>query len=159
MPDRFAAADLVQTASQRLMQRIINYENRKAAEQLAFVAEQHKLSKQRYETAQRALAEYQDRNRSLVGAVAQVQKERLQGEYDIAFQVFQKFSLELEQARIKKNQDTPVFTVLERVAVPNVRTKPQRATIVVIAMMLGVLWGIAEVFVRRSTGGPGKALA
>ncbi len=150
MPDPYAAADLVQTASQRLMQRIIDYEARKAAEQLAFVEEQHKLSKQRYEAAQRSLAEYQDRNRSLVGAVAQVQRERLQGEYDIAFQVFQKFSLELEQARIKKNQDTPVFTVLERVAVPNIRTKPQRASIVVIALILGLVWGVSEVLVRRT---------
>lgn len=157
MPDPYAAADLVQTASQRMMQRIIDYEARKAAEQLAFVEEQHKLSKSRYEAAQRALAEYEDRNRMLVGAVAQVQKERLQGEYDIAFQVFQKFSLELEQARIKKNQDTPVFTVLERVAVPNERTKPQRTVIVLIAAMLGLVWGIAEILVRRLISGPTPA--
>lgn len=154
MPDPYAAADLVQTASQRMMQRVIDYEARKAAEQLAFIQEQHKLSKARYEAAQRALAEYQDRNRILVGAVAQVQKERLQGEYDIAFQVFQKFSLELEQARIKKNQDTPVFTVLEQVAVPNERTKPNRGLIVLLAAILGLAWGVSEILVRRMISGP-----
>lgn len=153
MPDPLAAADLVQTASQRMMQRVIDYEARKAAEQLAFVEEQYKLSKGRYESTQRALAEYEDRNRMLVGAVAQVQRDRLRGDYDIAFQVFQKFSLELEQARIKKNQDTPVFTVLERVAVPNERTKPQRAVIVLLAALLGLVWGLSEILVRRLISG------
>lgn len=154
MPDPYAAADLVQTASQRMMTRIINYEARKAAEQLKFVEEQFKLSKARYEATQRALAEYEDRNRILVGAVAQVQRDRLRGDYDIAFQVYQKFSLELEQARIKKNQDTPVFTVLEQVAVPNERTKPQRAAIVLGAAFLGLVLGVTEVLIRRMIAGP-----
>jgi len=154
MPDPFAAADLVQTASGRMMQRVIEYEARKAAEQLTFVEEQYRQSKARYESAQRTLAVYEDGNRMLVGAVAQVQRARLQGEYDIAFQVFQKFSLELEQARIKKKQDTPVFTVLEKVAVPNERTKPRRGAIVLFASMFGLAWGISAILLRRMISGP-----
>lgn len=157
MPDPYAAADLVQTASQRMMQRIIDYEARKAGEQLRFVEEQYALSKTRYEAAQRALAQYEDRNRILIGAVAQVQRDRLRGDYDIAFQVYQKFSLELEQARIKKNQDTPVFTVLEQVSVPNERIKPQRAMIVVVAALLGLIWGVSEILVRQLMSRPTAA--
>jgi uncharacterized protein involved in exopolysaccharide biosynthesis len=157
MPDPFAAADLVQTASRSMMQRIIDYEARKAGEQLRFVEEQYGLSKTRYEEAQRALAQYEDRNRILIGAVAQVQRDRLRRDYDIAFQVYQKFSLELEQARIKKNQDTPVFAVLEQVAVPNERIKPRRAVIVVVAALLGLIWGVAEIGVRQLMSRPAAA--
>ena len=56
-----AAADLVQTASERLMQRIIDYEAKKAGEQLKFIEEQYGQRRTKYEQAQRNLAEFVDR--------------------------------------------------------------------------------------------------
>lgn len=160
MPDPIAAADLVRTASEKLMQQIINYEAKKAGEQLRFVEEQHGISRTRYEQAQRNLAVFADRNRTLVGAVAQIERERLQREYDVTFEVFQQFSLELEQARIKKNQDTPVFTVIEQVTVPNERHSPRRSVLLILAGLFGVAAGIARIlwlrFVTPSTAGTAK---
>ena len=145
MPDPYAAADLVQVSSQRLMQRIIEYEAKKAGEQLNFLEEQYQKNRRRYEDAQKNLALFSDRNRILVGAVAQIERERLQRENDVAYQVLQQFSLELEQARVKKNQDTPVFTVLEQVVVPNTRSSPARTMILIVCVMLGVAVGLARI--------------
>jgi len=145
MPDPYAAADLVRTASERLMQRIIDYEAKKAGEQLNFIEEQHRLSRARYEEAQRDLAMFADRNRMLVGAVAQIERDRLQREFDVTFEVFQQFSLELEQARIKKNQDTPVFTVLEQVSVPTQRSSPRRSLVMLVAGFIGVMIGLTRI--------------
>ena len=155
MPDPFAAADLVQTASERLMQRIIDFEAKKAGEQLRFIEEQHGQSRTRYEQSQRNLAVFADRNRMLVGAVAQIERERLQREFEVTFQVFEQFSLELEQARIKKNQDTPVFTVLEQVSVPTERSSPRRSLILLLAGFVGVSFGLIRILWVRLVARPG----
>jgi uncharacterized protein involved in exopolysaccharide biosynthesis len=156
MPDRYAAADLVRTASERLMERIIEYEAKKAGEQLAFVEEQHRQSRLRYEQAQRALAEFADRNRMLVSAVSQIERDRLQREFEVTFQVFQQFSLELEQARIRKNQDTPVFTVLEEVTVPAERTSPRRSLVLLLAVFVGIAVGVLRIIWVRQVGGASR---
>lgn len=149
MPDRYAAADLVRVSADRLVQRIIEYESRRAAESFRFVNEQYMQANVRYEGAQRDLATFSDRNRTLMSATAQIERDRLQRDYDIAFEVYQEVSRELEQARIKMNQDTPVFTVLDQVTVPNIRTSPNRKAIMVFWLFLGLLVGIAQMGIQQ----------
>lgn len=149
MPDPYAAADLVQTASERLMQRIIDYEAKKAGEQLRFIDEQYQQGRMRYEQTQTNLAVFVDRNRSLVSAVARIERDRLQREFNVAFEVLQQLSVEQAQARIKKNQDTPVFTVLEQVTVPNHRSSPQRSRILLLAIFASIAAGVRRILYAR----------
>jgi capsule polysaccharide export protein KpsE/RkpR len=149
MPDRYAAADLVRVSADRLMQRIIEYESQKAGQNFRFVNEQYLQAKDRYERAQRDLASFTDRNRVLMSATSQIDRDRFQREYDIAFEVYQQISRELEQARIKMNQDTPVFTVLDQVTVPNIKSRPNRPQIVLFALFLGFLTGVISLGLRH----------
>lgn len=149
MPDRLAAAELVRISADRLMQRIVEYESQKAGQTFRFVNEQYLQAKARYERLQRELATFTDRNRALMSATSQIDRDRLQRDYDIAFEVYQQFSRELEQARIKMNQDTPVFTVLDQVTVPNIRTSPNRPKIMFVALLLGMVAGLAQLGIRH----------
>ncbi len=149
MPSPYAAADLVQTASERLMQRIIDYEAKKAGEQLKYIEEQYTQARTRYEQAQQNLAVFADRNRSLVSPLAQVERDRLQSEFNVASDVYQQLSGQLQLARIKKNQDTPVFTVLEQVTVPNQRSSPNRSRILFLAVVAGLAVGLARLLHTR----------
>lgn len=149
MPSPYAAADLVQTASERLMQRIIDYEAKKAGEQLRFIEEQYNQARARYQLAQQNLAIFADRNRSLVSPLAQIERDRLQSEFNVAFEVYQQLSGELQLARIKKNQDTPVFTVLEQVTVPDKKSSPRRSRILLIAIFVGLAAGVARIVYER----------
>lgn len=91
-----------------------------------------------------------------MSATSQIDRDRLQREYDIVFEVYQQFSRELEQARIKMNQDTPVSTVLDQVTVPNEKTSPNRPQILFSALLLGFMLGVAQLGItkplRSSTG-------
>lgn len=149
MPDRFAAADLVRIASERLMARIIDYEAKKAAEQLRFVEEQAAAAKTRLDRVQREQAVLSDRSRGTVSATAQLEAQRLEREYSLAFDLYRQFSSELEQARIKRAQDTPVFTVLEQVVVPHRRSSPRRGVILLAAFVLGMTGAVCIVVGRR----------
>jgi uncharacterized protein involved in exopolysaccharide biosynthesis len=160
LPDPYAAADLVQTASQLLMDRIIDYEARKAGEQLKFIEGQYEQSRARYDEAQRNLAVFEDRNRILGSAVAAIEEERLQREKNVAFQVVQELTTELEQARIRKSQDTPVFTVLEHVVVPNQHSSPNRKVILLLAAIVAIGFVVipilgARLIVQREAQPPG----
>lgn len=148
MPDAVAAADLVRASSELLMRRITEYETGKAGEQFRFVEEQFTRAKSRYDRAQRDRAMFDDRNRAVTMATGQIERDRLQREYDLAFEVYQQLSRELEQARIKMNQDTPAFTILEQVSVPTERTSPKRAQMVLIALFLGGFAGAVRVGLR-----------
>jgi len=85
----------------------------------------------------------------LVSAVAAIERERLQREKDVAYQVVQELTTALEQARIKKHQDTPVFTVLEHVVVPNQHSRPKRTVILLLAGVVGVAFGTIGVLRAR----------
>ena len=149
MPDPYAAADLVRVASDLLMARIIDYESRKAGEQFRFISDQLAQAKIRYEQAQRELAAFNDRNRALISATSQIERDRLQREYDLAFEVYQQLSRDLEQARIKMKQDTPAFTILEQVTVPVERSSPRRGQLLLMSVFLGAVAGIGRVGLQR----------
>jgi len=144
MPDPYAAADLARASSGRLMERIIAYESQKARESFRFVNEQHEMAKNRYEQAQKELAQFTDRNRALTSAMSQIDLDRLEENKNIAFEVYQQLSRELEQSKIKMNQDTPVFAELDQVTVPHTKESPNRRKIMLIALLIGFVSGAAQ---------------
>jgi hypothetical protein len=149
MPDPYASADLVNVTSDKLMEQVIAFDSRKAHEQFRFVNTEYLRAKERYERTQRDLANFADRNRVLVTAISRLEQDRLQRANDVAFEVFQQFSRELEQSRIKINQETPVFTVIERVTVPPDRASPRRGRIMILSVFLGGIFGVAWVGLKK----------
>ncbi len=148
MPDAFAAAGLVQVASNHLLERIISLESLKVAEQSEFVRERREKARPRFERAQNEAAAFVNGNRALHSATGQVRRDKLQCKYDLTFEIYQHISQELEQARIKMDQDTPVFTVLDPLIVPTGHTHPLRGRILIVFAVLGVLQGIVRVGLR-----------
>lgn len=138
LPDAAAAAQLASIVSTNLMASIVRFETRKAAEQLAFLTEQHARSRVRYEQAQDALAQFTDRNRGLTSATALVEKSRLEREASLTFEVFGELSRQLEQIALKVKQDTPAFTVLEKPVVPPRKYAPRRAVLVLMGAFAGL---------------------
>lgn len=145
MSDPVAAAALVQVTSDRLTERVVAIEVQKATEQLLFIERQYGRARDRYDAAQAALAEYEDRNRSSSSARGQIERDRMQREREIAFELFQQVSREREQALIKKNQDTPVFAVLEQVMIPTERSQPKVLGVVGRGVGLGVLFSLLAI--------------
>jgi uncharacterized protein involved in exopolysaccharide biosynthesis len=161
MPDAYASAALVKTASAQLMLRIVEYQSQKAGEELRFVQAQYEQSRRRFERAQVLFATSTDRNRRTLTATSQVEAQRVQAEYELALTVYRQLSSELEQARIRMNRDTPVFTVLEEPIVPDQRSSPRRGLRLVSCTLIALLIGGGRVLWRhwRSTPSSGPAIA
>ena len=97
---------------------MIKYKTRKAEEDLLFARKQMDFSKAEFERAQNRLSEFRDRNLNLTTATSQIQLQRLQSEYDLSFNVYSTLAQQVEQAKIKLQEQTPVVSILHPVHVP-----------------------------------------
>jgi len=156
LPDAVAAADLAQLVSERLMAAIVTIETRKADEQLRFASVQQQVAAARYETSQRALAAFADRNRMLTSATAAVERLRLEREAELSHDLFSEMSRQYEQLKVKKSQDTPAFSVLQQPVVAPRKSSPRRSLFAIAGALLGAV-AVAGSLANRRTRAEARA--
>lgn len=146
MHDPEVAPEVAHQVVEYLKEYINSYQTQKMRENVAFIEERKEEAEERYERAQRRLAEFTDRHRSTMSQVDEIELQRLQNEYDRAFNLYNSISERLEQARIDLQEEVPVVNVLEPGAVPDRRSSPRRGLIMVVSVMLGGMVGLGLVF-------------
>ena len=148
MPDAQASAEIVSNSLELLTEYIIDYKISKAQENLDFIQARYNESKEEFNNSQERLALFNDRNLNVVTSVAQTEQQRLQNEYNIAFEIFKGLATQLEQAKIKVKEETPVFIVLEPVQKPVKKSKPKRLYLLIGFTFFGILIGFFTVFLK-----------
>lgn len=148
--EAFLAAQVAQKAKELLQEYVTDFKIEKASAQLKFVEERYAEKKKEFEKAQATLADFRDRNKNITSAIAQTEQERLQNEYQLAYEVYSQLAKQLEQARIKVKEDTPVFSVIKPVTVPIEKSKPNRPLILIIWIFIGAMVGTSIVFGKHS---------
>ena len=68
--------------------------------------------------------------------------QKLESEYQLQENILMTLASEYNNNKIKLNKDTPIFSVIDEVSVPNQRSAPKRSLIVLIYMFLGVVLSI-----------------
>lgn len=140
------AAEMAQKAQQLLQQYITTFKIEKASAQLSFIEERYHESKGEFEATQTALASFRDKNKNVTSARARTQEERLQSDYQLAFEVYSQLAQQMEQARIQVKEDTPVFSIIKPVTVPLEKSKPNKPMILIIWTFLGGIIAIGWIF-------------
>ena len=148
MPEAVTAAQVGLKAQEMLQRYITEFKIAKASDQLKFIEDRYAEKKAEYEKAQARLAAFRDRNKNVTSAIARTEEERLNGEFTIAYNVYNELAKQLEQARIQVKEDTPVLSVIKPVVVPIEKSKPKRAMILAIWLFLGVIAGVGIVLGR-----------
>ncbi|WP_319502299.1 Wzz/FepE/Etk N-terminal domain-containing protein [uncultured Draconibacterium sp.] len=149
--DADLAAQVTQKALQLLQRYITTYKIEKASAQLKFIEERYNDNKAEFEKAQAALAEFRDKNKNVTSALARTQEERLQSDYQLAFDVYSGLAQQLEQARIQVKEDTPVFSVLKPVTVP-LNDNTSGLTTLIIYTFLGGIVAVGWIFGKEFMG-------
>jgi hypothetical protein len=148
MPGALNAAELLQNAQEILQKYIIDFKIKKSEEQLLFINERFEEKEKLYLQAQTKLASFQDKNQFLNSSLVKSTQTRYQAEYDLAFNIYSELAKQQETQQIKVKEDTPVFTVLEPVSIPNDTSKPQRLKILFVWTFLGFILGIGIFFTK-----------
>jgi len=149
MPEALPAAELGQKAQELLQQFITEIKIKKAQAQLDFIQGRYEVKKKEFDQAQIALARFRDQNKNISTAMARSQEERLSSNYQLIYGVYSELAKQLENARIQVKDDSPVFSIIEPVTIPNARFKPKRIQILMIWIFLGLIVGTGLVFGKK----------
>jgi uncharacterized protein involved in exopolysaccharide biosynthesis len=148
MQDPLVAAQLTDSVVKCLTKYIIDYKTLKTKREMSFIQARHDEAEQRYIATQRTLAEYKDRNKNVTSATIGTEQERLQGEYTLALSVFNGLSQQLEQSKIKVQESTPAFKVIEPAKMPMGNSSPKASLILVAMVFLGGFVGIGKILFK-----------
>jgi len=146
MPDPNASAQIAKTSIGLIREYVTNYRTRKAEQDLQFAREQLQTAKAVFEDAQNRLAEFRDGNVNLATARAQTELQRLQSEYDLSFNVYNTLAQQVEQAKLKVQEQTPVVSLLQPVQVP-VDDETSGAMVLIVFVMLSGIVSIGWIFI------------
>lgn len=142
MPDPVVAATVARLSLEYLTNYITSYRTQKVRNQERFLIQQVEQSRRRYQSAEYELENYRDRNRSLYSGLARISEQRLQAEFLLAQNVYNDLSRQLEQAKIRVQEETPVFKMLEPPRIPLRPNGPRRTLLSVIGLAAGVVAGL-----------------
>ncbi len=136
MQDPLVAAQVMEAITEHLKTYMSEYRTSKArqdVENLSIICAERKAE---YYMAQQTYAKFVDTNKNIVLQSAQAERERLQQEMNLAYQVYSQVATQLESARIEEQQAKPVFVVINPVSVPINPVAPIKARIMLILMFL-----------------------
>lgn len=145
-PDPVASTQLTSYVIQDLTNYIISYKIQKAYDDLEFVRKTYDEAKKKYDDAQSKLAFYRDRNKNVISAISKNDEERLQAEYNLAFNLYNSLSQQLEQAKIRVQEQTPVFKLLGKYEIPTEKSKPKRTIIIFMYCVVAFILALTYIF-------------
>ena len=106
-----------------LKDKLTEFESAKAQRDYEFIKGLYEEKKRDYLIAQAELAEYEDKNANLLTSRSKTELRNLQTDFSIVSSVYQKLATDLEQAKIKMEQDKPFFYMIKEITIPNKATQ------------------------------------
>lgn len=131
MQDPMVSAILADTVVYRLQEYITDYRTNKARKDLEYAETLNQEAKDNYYKAQQQYADYLDRNQGLILHSAQTTRERLENEATLAFNLYNQTSQQLQAAKAKVQENTPVYAIVTPATVPIKPAAPRKALILV----------------------------
>lgn len=131
MQDPMVSATLADTVVYRLQEYITDYRTNKARKDLEYAELLNEEAKANYYKAQQKYADYQDRNQGLILYSAQTTKERLENEATLAFNLYNQTAQQVQMAKAKVQENTPVYTTIAPASVPVRPASPKKPMILI----------------------------
>lgn len=131
MQDPLVSATLADTVVNRLQDYITGYRTNKARKDLEYAELLNKEAKNNYYQAQQKYADYLDRNNGVILHSAQTTRERLQNEATLAFNLYNQTAQQVQVAKAKVQENTPVYATVSPATVPIKPTSPRKPLILV----------------------------
>lgn len=148
MPDPIAATSIATYTQNYLTNYVTTYRTQKAKTELEFLSKRKHEAKDSYDKALFNLSSYQDQNRNLFLNVARDMEKKLQYEVDVAYNIYNSISTQVEDSKIKVQRQVPVIKILEPAQVPVNKTEPKRSLITLGFLFFGFILSVVFVFLK-----------
>lgn len=133
------ATDLSRLVINNLKQYVTRYRTDKAQNTVDFLEVSYNEAKADYFAAQQRYASYCDSHQELFSQKSQVERQRLQNESTLKFQLFSSLAQQLQQARVTVQQEAPVFAEVVPPTTPLRKYSPKRMRIAIVFAFLGLI--------------------
>lgn len=153
MQDPLVAATLTDTVMRNLQEHITRYRTEKARVDLEFTQRLYDEAQQKYYDAQSRYARYTDENQNLSRRSFRTETERLQNEMNLAFNLYNQTAQQLQLAKAKVQELTPVYAVVQAVTVPLEPSKPSKALILIGCVFLAGAAAVAWILLGENIVG------
>lgn len=137
--DPFISSQLVEKITKNLQAKIIKLRTNKIKERLEYSKEQYELKQSEFDLLQKNLAEFKDSNKNISTARFRAELQKLESEYELQKNILINLASEYNNNKIKLNKDTPIFSVIDQVSIPNSRSGPKRVLIIIIYVLIGLI--------------------
>ena len=131
MQDPLVSATLTDTVMRNLQDYITEYRTNKARNDLEFTQRLFDEAQSKYYEAQQRYAQSMDQNQGIVRRSFRTEQERLQNEMNLAFNLYNQTAQQLQMAKAKVQESTPVYAVVQPATVPLKASKPSKMILLV----------------------------
>lgn len=132
----------------KLQSYVSTYRTEKSRKDLEYYQSLFDEAQHDYYEAQQKYARYVDANHGVVKQSVMTEQQRLQNEMNLNYQLYNTCAQQLQMAKAKVQQETPVYVVLDPPTLPLKASKPSKMQLLVVFILLGavcasvwVLWG------------------
>lgn len=139
MPDPVVAADVAKFSMSYLTDYVTKYRTEKSQKEVDFLGEKVAAARGKFYSNQAQKAQYSDQfpSATIRLQTADVKRERIESEYKMSSGVYNELLKKYEEAKIKLQQETPVFKVLDPPVAPTQKSEPKKAIILLASAFLG----------------------
>lgn len=149
MQDPLISATVADTVMRNLQTYVTDYRTNKARNDLEFTQRLYDESQRDYYRAQQRYARYMDTNQNVVRRLAKTEEERLQNEMTLAYNIYNQMAQQLQVAKAKVQESTPVYAVVQPASVPLKPSKPSKIMILAGCLFLAAAGAVGWIlFVR-----------
>lgn len=145
MQDPMVSAMITDTVMKNLQTYVTNYRTNKAKQDLEYTEKLYKEAKSDYYAAQQRYADFADSNRDIILTGFRTRQERLQNEASLAYSLYSQISQQLQLAKAKVQEVTPIYTVIQPASVPLKASKPNKPMILLGFIFLTLVGSIGWV--------------
>jgi len=135
----YVASQIAEIAKNILQESIIDFKIKNINATYKFISGQLEIAKNNFYLLQDSLAKFKDKNKNIKSDLFLNQFSRIESEYTLSRNIYNELALNKEKIAIEVRKNTPIFTVIKPVVIPNDRFEPKRKMIVLIYSFLGIM--------------------
>lgn len=149
LPDPVLAANVGQYVIEQLTAYLVEYRTEKFQRDMAFTEERLTEARIRYQSAGFAYSAFRESAQGTPTSRARQGEQFLQSEYELAFGVYNTLTQQLEQQKLKLQEETPMFKTLQPIYLPERPGSPKKPLIMVLSTLAGGFISLFVIYFRR----------
>jgi hypothetical protein len=124
MPEPVLSAQVCKLVLEKLIEYVSTYKTAKQRDNLQFLVQRKEEAESKYKQAQMNTAGFKDNSLGLIFQSVQTKETVLQNDMNLAFTIYNQLAVQLEQAKIDLKKESPIFSALNPIEVPNTKSEP-----------------------------------